>query len=199
MAADRKRPRDTDEIENTAPAPNRPKPPSRSITSKPSTRQKPRTKPASKSSTATAKTSEKPQRTPRETAKKQRLDTVDELEAETEASAPKAPTQVEKKKDPKPKEPYFNPLPRVPDHLRPTPLMFVWGAGNFGQFGMGTSFTGELEKPTRNKLVEEMINEGGAFGEDGAGIEFVASGGMHTLFVDEKGAVRCLAIVCCLI
>lgn len=31
----------------------------------------------------------------------------------------------------------FNPLPIAPEHIRPAPQVFVWGAGNFGQFGMG--------------------------------------------------------------
>jgi hypothetical protein len=31
--------------------------------------------------------------------------------------------------------------------------------------------------------------EEGAFGEPGAGIEFVAAGGLHTVFIDEKGTV----------
>jgi hypothetical protein len=66
--------------------------------------------------------------------------------------------------------------------------MFVWGAGNFGQFGMGTAFLGDYDKPTRNKLVEEKIAQG-AFGGEGAGIESVASGGLHSLLVDETGKV----------
>jgi hypothetical protein len=69
--------------------------------------------------------------------------------------------------------------------------MFVWGAGNFGQFGMGTAFLGDYDKPTRNKLVEEKITQG-TFGGEGAGIESVASGGLHTLFVDEAGKVSFL-------
>jgi len=67
--------------------------------------------------------------------------------------------------------------------------MFAWGAGNFGQFGMGPDHQGELDKPTRNKLIEEMITKGD-FGGKGFGIEAIASGGMHTLFVDECGTVR---------
>jgi regulator of chromosome condensation len=88
------------------------------------------------------------------------------------------------------KKPYFNPLPSPPDHIRPAPQLFVWGAGNFGQFGMGEDSLGEFEKPTRNKLVEEK-GEDGAFGGEGAGLESVAAGGMYSLFIDEKGTVSC--------
>jgi hypothetical protein len=35
---------------------------------------------------------------------------------------------------------------------------------------------------------EEQIEEG-TFGPDNAGIETVAAGGMHSIFVDEKGTV----------
>jgi regulator of chromosome condensation len=84
--------------------------------------------------------------------------------------------------------PPFNPIHNIPDHLRPAPRMFVWGTGNFGQFGMGTDFLGEFDIPTRNKLIEEKISKG-AFGGEGAGIESVASGGLHTLFTDEEGKV----------
>jgi len=67
--------------------------------------------------------------------------------------------------------------------------MFSWGAGNFGQFGMGPDVLGELTKPRRNPWVEEQT-EKGTFGGEGAGIESIAAGGLHTLFVDEKGTVR---------
>ena len=86
------------------------------------------------------------------------------------------------------KKPYFNPLPTPPEHTRPAPLLFVWGAGNFGQFGMSEDALGEFEKPTRNKLVEEKMADG-AFGGEGAGLEAVAAGGMYSLFIDEIGTV----------
>ena len=103
-------------------------------------------------------------------------------------------TKSAEKKEKKPakvvvqKKPYFNALPTPPEHSRPAPLLFTWGAGNFGQFGAGENVLGELEKPTRNKLIEQKVAEG-AFGEPGAGLEAVAAGGMFSLFIDEKGTV----------
>lgn len=53
---------------------------------------------------------------------------------------------------------------------------------------MGEDSLCEFEKPTRNKLVEQMMHDG-KFGEEGAGLEAVAAGGLFTLFVDETGTV----------
>ncbi|THG96280.1 hypothetical protein EW026_g5529 [Hermanssonia centrifuga] len=103
--------------------------------------------------------------------------------------APKKPIEKKKvEKIEKEQKPYFNPLPTPPEHLRPAPQLFAWGAGNFGQFGMGENSLGELEKPQRNKLVEQKMQEG-VYGEEGAGLEAVAAGGMYSLFVDEKGTI----------
>jgi regulator of chromosome condensation len=77
-----------------------------------------------------------------------------------------------------------NPLPTAPVHERPPLLLFGWGANDFGQLCMGT----EANKPKRNTWVEQKIDED-AFGEDGAGLESIAAGGMHTLFIDERGTV----------
>ena len=93
--------------------------------------------------------------------------------------APPAPKQL---------KPYFNSLPVPPQKQRPGLLPFVWGTGNFGQFGMGPEVLGEISKPRRNTWIEERI-EDGAFGEVNAGIESVACGGLHTIFLDEKGTV----------
>ena len=89
---------------------------------------------------------------------------------------------------PKQLKPYFNTLPVPPQKQRPGLLPFVWGTGNFGQFGMGPDVLGEISKPKRNTWIEEHI-EDGAFGEDKAGIESVTCGGLHTIFADEKGTV----------
>ena len=85
-------------------------------------------------------------------------------------------------------KPYFNPLPTPPAHPRPANQLFVWGAGNFGQFGMGPDFLDEFSFPKRNTWVDSKIKEG-VFGSEGAGLEAVAAGGLHTLFIDEKGTV----------
>jgi hypothetical protein len=53
---------------------------------------------------------------------------------------------------------------------------------------MGPDVLGEISKPKRNTWVEEHIQDG-AFGEDNAGIESVVCGGLHTIYVDEKGTV----------
>ena len=86
-------------------------------------------------------------------------------------------------------KPYFNPLPTIPEPRRPGLLLFVWGAGNFGQFGMGDDQLGELHKPTRNKWMEQGVGEGRFGPTEGAGLESVAAGGLYSLFVDEKGMV----------
>ncbi|KAF8730311.1 hypothetical protein AX14_005655 [Amanita brunnescens Koide BX004] len=84
--------------------------------------------------------------------------------------------------------PYFNPLPTPPQKSRPPLQLFVWGAGNFGQFGMGPDELGEKDKMSRNTWIEDQISDG-TFGEPGAGLETVAAGGLHTLFIDERGTV----------
>jgi len=89
-------------------------------------------------------------------------------------------------------KPYFNPLPTPPQKKRPALQLFAWGAGNFGQFGMGPDILGELDKPKKNMWVEQQI-QAGAFGGDGAGLEAIAGGGMHSIFVDEKGTVSDLS------
>jgi hypothetical protein len=91
-----------------------------------------------------------------------------------------------------PQKSQLNALPTIPHHVRPTSRVFVWGTGNFGQFGMGSNRTGEYGKPQQNMLVENMI-ESGDFGE-GLGGEYITSGGIHTIFVNERGRVGFVAI-----
>ena len=69
--------------------------------------------------------------------------------------------------------------------------MFVWGTGNFGQFGMGPGMLGEVSKPRRNKWVGQKMEQGAFGATPGSGIVSVAAGGLHTLFADENGVVRC--------
>ncbi|KAG1833477.1 regulator of chromosome condensation 1/beta-lactamase-inhibitor protein II [Suillus variegatus] len=85
-------------------------------------------------------------------------------------------------------KPHFNPLPTANDHPRPAQQLFVWGAGNFGQFGWGADQLGEFAVPKRNMWFEKKMEEG-AFGGQGAGLEAIAAGGLHTLLIDEKGTV----------
>ncbi|KIK78236.1 hypothetical protein PAXRUDRAFT_834651 [Paxillus rubicundulus Ve08.2h10] len=90
--------------------------------------------------------------------------------------------------EPQQLRPYFNPLPTAAPHPRPANQLFVWGAGNFGQFGMGPDLLDEFSFPKRNTWVDQKIQEG-AFSKEGAGLEAIAAGGLHTLFIDEKGTI----------
>ncbi len=105
--------------------------------------------------------------------------------------APAKKTTTSKPAAPRAPKVALNALPRLNDYVesgQPN-QMFVWGAGNFGQFGMGPDLLDEYSKPKKNAWVEKKVEEG-AFGEAGAGIAVIAAGGLHTLFVDEKGTVR---------
>jgi regulator of chromosome condensation len=86
-------------------------------------------------------------------------------------------------------EPPINAIPEFPAKMVPPAQIFVWGTGNFGQFGMGPSYLDELSKPTRNTWVEEKIAQGVFGPEPGAGIVEVAAGGLHSLFIDDNGIV----------
>ncbi len=86
-------------------------------------------------------------------------------------------------------EPPINIVPEFPAKMVPPAQIFVWGTGNFGQFGMGPSFLDELSKPTRNTWVEEKITQGVFGSGPGSGIVGVAAGGLHSLFIDENGTV----------
>ncbi|KII87996.1 hypothetical protein PLICRDRAFT_162924 [Plicaturopsis crispa FD-325 SS-3] len=86
----------------------------------------------------------------------------------------------------------LNPVPSIPLHARPALQLWVWGDGGCGQFGLGhdTMNTNQTDfpKPRRNWWVDEQI-QAGTFGAVGAGVESIAAGGMHTLFIDESGKV----------
>lgn len=59
-----------------------------------------------------------------------------------------------------------------------------------GQLGLGTTVMNEQSSPKLHAWFESAI-AGGVLGEEeGAGIERVAAGGMHTLVIDELGRVR---------
>ncbi|KAF7355548.1 hypothetical protein MSAN_01471900 [Mycena sanguinolenta] len=139
-------------------------------------------KPAPKSTKKRAASPERSPSPPPKRSKKQTTENVD-------PAAPARPAKKKRSLSPHHQtKPYFNPLPTPPEKKRPGLQVFAWGAGNFGQFGMGPDFLGEFDKPKKHAWVEEQI-EKGTFGPDNAGIETVAAGGMHSVFVDEKGTV----------
>lgn len=134
-------------------------------------------------------------------AKKQKSPVEDAKENKADVESSKPKRQPPKKKapakkgttgtSPRPRKTarsVTNALPAPPAHERPAYQLFVWGAGNFGQFGMGPTNLDEFDKPKRNTWIEKKIEEG-AFGGEGAGLESVAAGGLHTMFIDEKGTV----------
>ncbi|KAH8804065.1 regulator of chromosome condensation 1/beta-lactamase-inhibitor protein II [Flagelloscypha sp. PMI_526] len=84
--------------------------------------------------------------------------------------------------------PYFNPLPTPSPKTRPPLVLFVWGAGNFGQFGMGPDHLGEFNKPKENNWLKHKVSDN-VLGDHDAGLETVVAGGMHSLFVDENGII----------
>ena len=113
---------------------------------------------------------------------------VKDLEAKLRATTLGSEDKPKPKPQARQQKEYLNPLPSPPAFVRPAPVLYAWGAGNAGQFGMGVEMLGELSRPTRNKLVEKMAGDG-KFGGQGAGLESVAAGGMSSLFVDEQGTV----------
>ncbi|KAH9928515.1 RCC1/BLIP-II [Epithele typhae] len=80
----------------------------------------------------------------------------------------------------------LNALPAAPQHYRPPLQLFSWGSGEMAQLAM--DYNMEITKPRKNAFVAEGIADG-IFGGDEAGLEAIAAGGLHTLFVDEKGTV----------
>ena len=80
----------------------------------------------------------------------------------------------------------INPLPRIPQHYRPPLQLFTWGSGEMSQLAI--DYNQEIAKPRKNAFVASHIEEG-TFGGEEAGLESIAAGGLHTLFIDEKGAV----------
>ena len=87
----------------------------------------------------------------------------------------------------------INPVPHQPQHFRPALHLFTWGSGEMSQLGM--DYSQEINKPRKNAFVTNEIEEG-TFGGDEAGLESIAAGGLHTLFVDEKGTVRNHLCIC---
>jgi len=105
----------------------------------------------------------------------------------TVADIPAQPKRA--RKAPSEAELPINAIPPPPAKMTPPAQIFVWGTGNFGQFGMGPSHLDELSKPTRNTWVEEKMAQGIFGSGPGSGIVGVAAGGLHSLFIDENGTV----------
>ena len=93
-------------------------------------------------------------------------------------------------------EPPFIPVPQLSEPVRPPNQIFVWGTGNFGQFGFGPEreVTGEVAKPKRQTWIERKVEEGEMIK---GGVVGVAAGGMHSLFSDEEGNVSCVSFISC--
>ncbi|KDQ61663.1 hypothetical protein JAAARDRAFT_66744 [Jaapia argillacea MUCL 33604] len=81
----------------------------------------------------------------------------------------------------------FNDIPTPPPPSTSPCILFGWGCGDFGQLGIGPD-TKTFYMPKKNLWVEGMV-EKDAFGGVGKGLESVVAGGVHTLFIDESGAV----------
>ncbi|TFK24771.1 RCC1 domain-containing protein [Coprinopsis marcescibilis] len=85
-------------------------------------------------------------------------------------------------------EPDLNPLPKSPVPSRPALTVFIWGASDSGQLGLGERMD-EVPRPKPHPWVKENILKGTFGTEPGAGIVTVTSGGLHTYLLDEAGNV----------
>lgn len=104
-------------------------------------------------------------------------------------TAPKKSSQKAVRKPRKEHAPSLNPIPQPTTHHRPPAQLFVWGMADNGQLGLGTDSLDELFKPRSHAFCENAI-QAGRFGPQGAGIEKIAAGGMHSFMIDEEGKVR---------
>ncbi|KAF8650215.1 hypothetical protein AX16_005348 [Volvariella volvacea WC 439] len=85
--------------------------------------------------------------------------------------------------------PALNRTPAAPKAARQAPHLFVWGASDSGQLGLGEHHVAEVSKPRRHPWVEQQMTEGTLGAGCGAGVISVASGGLHTYILDERGSV----------
>ena len=89
----------------------------------------------------------------------------------------------------------INALPQPASHPRPARLCFVFGTGDFGQFGLGTETLGEISRPRLHAWFEAAA-KADILGSKGAGVEKICAGGMHTLAIDEAGKVKTKLTLC---
>ena len=166
------------------------KPPSKAAPSAPKAKVAAKTKgTATKKRTASSESDEIEEEPATKRSKSEELNVDPKDEAASDSKKSRAAPKKTRAKVDVQLKPYLNPLPTPPEPTRPGLQLFAWGAGNFGQFGMGVDLLGELDKPKKHAWVEKQIASG-AFGSEGAGLEAVAGGGMHSLFIDESGTVR---------
>ena len=85
----------------------------------------------------------------------------------------------------------FLPVPALPAPAQAAGLVYVWGCGNFGQYGLGPDHIGEFPKPRKHTWAEEKAREGVLRG----GVVGIEAGGMHSLFLDGEGNVRRLCLL----
>lgn len=122
-------------------------------------------------------------------SKRRRIATEDD-EVELQSRKKEKLESVEEPRPTKPAKAPFNPLPTPPPHVRPARQLFIFGNGDSNQFGLGPDAFGDIVKPRLHAWVDQAVKDG-KLGGEGAGIESVSAGGMHTLMIDEAGKVSC--------
>lgn len=88
----------------------------------------------------------------------------------------------------------INAVPEPASHPRPPRLAFVFGTGDFGQFGLGTETLDEIARPRLHAWFETAAKNN-TLGSEGAGLEMICAGGMHSLAIDEVGKVSFCAYI----
>ncbi|CAE6441834.1 unnamed protein product [Rhizoctonia solani] len=160
------------------------------------------TKKAKSNKEATEETAEE-ETAAEETAEEETTQEQETDEKVAEPEAPKPKVNGVKKTDsivstssrrrgqpPRPKAPgeTLNSVPAIPEHPRPAYQILIFGNGDSSQFGMGPDATGEYPRPKMQKFFKTASDEG-KLGGEGAGVEMLAAGGLHTLAIDEAGKV----------
>ena len=83
----------------------------------------------------------------------------------------------------------LNIIPGPRPHSRPTHQLLIFGNGEMGQLGLGTEVQQTFSIPKLHAWFESAIAGGILGDEEGAGLERICAGGMHTLVIDELGRV----------